>query len=71
MSDILTRILSSIRSDGPSKTLAKCLRYLSRPYRTGRFNVMQNGTPHKYSQKSTKTLDIGAARKARVAQDPL
>jgi Methyltransferase domain len=41
MSDILTRILSSIRSDGLSKTLAKCFRY---PFRR---DVMRHCKPAK------------------------
>jgi hypothetical protein len=46
MSDILTRILSSIRSDGPSKTLAKCFRYPFRRDPDPHFNkVMRHGTP--------------------------
>jgi hypothetical protein len=46
MSEFLIRILNSMRSDGPSKTLAKCFRYLSRTYKTRQFNnVMKNGTP--------------------------
>jgi hypothetical protein len=45
---ILTRILSSIRSDGPSKTLAKCFRNPFQRYQSYQRNrLLQNGTPAK------------------------
>jgi Methyltransferase domain len=56
MNDIPTRILSSIRSDGPSKTLAKCFRYLFRRYQSHQFNrVMKKGTPAQIFSKIYNT----------------
>jgi SAM-dependent methyltransferase len=55
MTAILTRILSSIRSDGPPKVLAKCIRFPFRRYQSYRFNhVLQNGTPAQIFSKIYK-----------------
>ena len=46
MSNILTRILDSIRSDGPSITVWKCLRYPFRRYHHYQVKrALQNGAP--------------------------
>jgi hypothetical protein len=71
MSDILTRILSSIRSDGLSKTLAKCFRYPFRRDQDPQFSkVMRHGTPAQIFSEIYKKMDIGAARKARAVRGP-
>ena len=54
MSDILSRILSSIRSDGASKTLAKCFRYPFRRYQIRQLDNMHNVTPAQIFSKIYK-----------------
>jgi hypothetical protein len=52
MNSILTRVLSSIRSDGPSKTVANYFRYLSRSYQLYQVNrAVRNGAPGKIFSK--------------------
>ena len=56
MSNILIRISSSIRSDGSSKTLAKCFRYPFRRYQSYRLNhALQSGTPAQIFTRIHKT----------------